>query len=556
MLHERTTGIANQRRLVPRCVRGPVIGEQVGLYRIVRQLGQGGMGAVYLAEHARIGSRKVVKVLLPELSHNPQIVQRFENEARAAARLQHRNIIKIDDFGQLASGQWYILMPYLEGASLEAFLESHGKLTTHQALHLLVQICAALQAAHDAGIVHRDLKPGNIFLSHTEDNLRFVTLLDFGIAKLGERTDGMATQTGAVFGTPAYMAVEQLEDASRADARSDLYALGVIAYQLVTGTLPFGSASGAVLYNKQITSRPARPAGVPYEWAELLLRALAVRPIDRPQSARAFAIALAAVTPADPPFEPSGHEILLSVARELVTAAPPEAETVRHAEPSEVPVAQVWAPPGPASARLSASAPVSMAQPVTTMSAMSSSHTPPAQRPGRWRWLGALVSLVLVGAVVGGVVLERRRSAPLPAAEGPAPTEQAPVSAAPPAGNSPVAVAAAPRGTAAAPPGAAAAPPPLPAEIEVILDSYPRRAMLWADGRALGKAPQTVRAPVGSVLRVRAELAGYVSLARDVTIGPEPETAVMSLVRVRSGSKTAVKKASARPFDPDAAGGE
>lgn len=537
-----------------------MIGEQLGLYRIVRQLGQGGMGAVYLAEHVRIGSRKVVKVLLPELSHNPQIVHRFENEARAAARLQHRNIIKIDDFGQLASGQWYILMPYLEGASLEAFLESHGKLTVHQALHLLVQICAALQAAHDAGIVHRDLKPGNIFLSQTEDNPRFVTLLDFGIAKLGERTDGMATQTGAVFGTPAYMAVEQLEDASRADARSDLYALGVIAYQMVTGALPFGSASGAVLYNKQITSRPARPEGVPYEWAELLMRALAVRPIDRPASARAFATALAAVTPADPPFEPSGHEILLSVARELVSTAPPEAETVRHAEPSEVPVAQVWAPPGPVSGRPSAG-PASAAQPITTMSAMSSSHTPPAPRPGRWRWLGALVSLVLVGALVGGVVLERRRSAPLPASEGPAtatlarteqPTEQATQPAVQPAVASSVAVAAAP------PPGAEAvtAPPPLPAEIEVILDSYPRRAMLWVDGRALGKAPQTMRAPVGSVLHVRAELAGYVSLARDVTIGPEPETAVMSLVRARSGSKTAAKKTPAKPFDPDAAGGE
>lgn len=541
-----------------------MIGEQVGLYRIVRQLGQGGMGAVYLAEHVRIGSRKVVKVLLPELSHNPQIVHRFENEARAAARLQHRNIIKIDDFGQLASGQWYILMPYLEGASLEAFLASHGKLTTHQALHLLVQICAALQAAHDAGIVHRDLKPGNIFLSQAEDNPRFVTLLDFGIAKLGESTDGMATQTGAVFGTPAYMAVEQLEDASRADARSDLYALGVIAYQMVTGALPFGSASGAVLYNKQITSRPTRPEGVPYEWAELLLRALAVRPIDRPLSARAFAISLAAVTPADPPFEPSGHEILLSVARELVSTAPPEAETVRHAEPSEVPVAQVWASPGPASAPPPASAPASAVLPVTTMSAMSSSHTPPAPRPRRWRWLGALMSLVLVTALVGGVVLERRRSAPLPTSDGPAPTilagkEQgpAPVAQAAQAAQavtSPVAAAAPPEAAVAA--AGEAEPPPLPAEVEVILESYPRRAMLWANGRALGKAPQTVRAPVGSVLRVRAELAGYVSLARDVTIGPEPETAVMSLVRARSGSKPAVKKDSARPFDPDAAGGE
>ncbi|HRC59194.1 MAG TPA: serine/threonine-protein kinase, partial [Kofleriaceae bacterium] len=255
-----------------------MIGTRIGFYEITKQLGQGGMGAVYIAEHARIGYRKVVKVLLPEYAQNEVIVRRFENEARAAAQLNHRNITKLDDFGQLPSGHWYIMMPLLEGCSLEAFLAAHGRLSIHQALHILAQICAALHAAHGAGIVHRDLKPANVFLSQTEDNPRHVTLLDFGIAKVASAPEALATHTGAAFGTPVYMAAEQFEDASRADARSDIFALGVIAYQMVTGTFPFGVHAGPVLYNKQVTTRPEPPQHVPPGWAETLLRALSARP--------------------------------------------------------------------------------------------------------------------------------------------------------------------------------------------------------------------------------------------------------------------------------------
>lgn len=319
-----------------------MIGTRIGTYEITKQLGQGGMGAVYLAVHTRIGNRKVVKVLLPEYSQNEQIVRRFENEARAAARLNHRNIIKIDDFGRLENGQWYILMPFLEGRPLDEFLDSHGRLSIHDALHILVQIASALHEAHQLGIVHRDLKPGNVFLTQVGDNDRFAMLLDFGIAKVRGLVEGPATQTGAVFGTPAYMAAEQFEDASRADARSDLFALGVIAYQMVTGALPFGIAAGPVLYNRQITMGPENPAGIPEAWAKILLQALSLRPEMRPASARAFAIALASATPQEPPFLPSGAEILAIVARELVTQAPSDEATVKNNANADRVVPMLW----------------------------------------------------------------------------------------------------------------------------------------------------------------------------------------------------------------------
>ncbi len=446
-----------------------MIGTRIGSYEITRQLGQGGMGTVYLAEHARIRNRKVVKVLLPQYSQNAQIVRRFENEAHAAARLNHRNIIKIDDFGRLENGQWYILMPFLEGSPLDTFLESHGKLSIHEALHILAQISNALHEAHRLGIVHRDLKPGNVFLTQVGDNPRFAMLLDFGIAKVHGLVDGPETQTGAVFGTPAYMAAEQFEDASRADARSDLFALGVIAYQMVTGTLPFGAAAGAILYNKQVMTRPARPTGVPFEWAEILLRTLAVRPQDRPASARAFAIALASATPDAPPFEPSGAEILAIVARELVTQAPSDEATVKNHASADRVAPMLWGPAGPTRSDESDApapspplaggdkavpalpAPTMMARPgrasapsggsavasVTTLSALAGRHVPPApslSRLRRWRRLGVASGALLGVAISVGWLLWRtpgESSGTTPGATRPAPASH-PVAADPP----------------------------------------------------------------------------------------------------------------------------
>lgn len=555
-----------------------MIGTQIGFYEIKKQLGQGGMGAVYLAEHTRIGNRKVVKVLLPEMSRNEQVVYRFENEARASARLNHRNIIKIDDFGLLPNGQWYILMPFLEGTSLEDFLAQHGTLSIHQTLHILVQVCAALHAAHAAGIVHRDLKPANIFLTRTEENPHHVTLLDFGIAKLSDTGDAMATQTGAAFGTPLYMAVEQFEDASRADARSDIYALGVIGYQMLTGTLPFGSAPSAVLYNKQITTRPPRPARVPYEWAEIVMRALAVRPIDRPQTVHELALALAAATPQESPAAMGGQEILATYARELMTQPPGMGVAMTQASSPDMGMGRAWPTPPPISA--SSAGP---GQVLTTLSSMQSQHVSGASRPTSGRkgwWLGAAM-LGIAGLVTAGVIASRqgggaasgsdagpavvtagegeiqagaasgggagaasqdaaakREGAGVPDATGP--TGSLPLEPMPP--------------TATRDPGAAH-----PALAELRIESSPPGAKLWVDDREVGTAPQAIQVPLNQELVVRAELQGRSPTTRKLQPRELKQDLLLRLERSRPSTKPADRDkpepAKSVPFDPNGVGG-
>lgn len=551
-----------------------MIGTRIGSYEITQQLGQGGMGAVYLAEHARIRTRKVVKVLLPEYSQNEQIVRRFENEAHAAARLNHRNIIKIDDFGRLESGQWYLLMPFLEGSPLDAFLENHGKLSIHEALHILAQISNALHEAHRLGIVHRDLKPGNVFLTQVGDNPRFAMLLDFGIAKVHGLGDGPETQTGAVFGTPAYMAAEQFEDASRADARSDLFALGVIAYQMVTGVLPFGVAPGPVLYNRQITSRPERPAGVPDAWAELLLQTLALHPDRRPASARAFAIALASATPEDPPFEPSGAEILAIVARELVTQAPAEEATVKNHASTDRVAPMLWGPsragesnpPAPSPLLLpshipspngiAVSAPTVVARPgapirssvsgaadITTLSAMAGSQRPSdfmRPRSRRWGRLGGVSAAVLGATILVGWMLRERSderssnatssAATQPTAAQPEPSAaQAPTPASPPPSAPTTApVVGEPRNEAIRESSSATS--------ELTIDTVPPDAVLVVDGRNVGRAPQLITVPVGSDVEIRATLAGHSPALRTVRVS-EPASITLRLQRSANTTK-------------------
>jgi serine/threonine protein kinase len=324
-----------------------MIGAQVGQLVITRQLGEGGMGAVYLAEHRVLRTPRVVKVLLPQWTQNEMIVQRFVNEARAAASIQHRNIIAVHDCGQLANGSWFIIMDYLEGGTLARFCASQGgPLSIHVALQILAPIANGLEAAHGANIVHRDLKPDNIFLIQHDSNPHHPIILDFGIAKLGEQGNAV-TKTGHMAGTPAYMAPEQMRDLRVVDRRSDVYALGLIAYQMVTGGwLPyqdanesFGELSAAEIYHRQMSRAPIDPrqhvASIPDRWAHAILAAINSDPARRPQTARAFAIMLAEATPADP-FEQAGTQIVRTYARELLEIGN-MLETVRGPMPVSMP---------------------------------------------------------------------------------------------------------------------------------------------------------------------------------------------------------------------------
>lgn len=389
----------------PSKVQEQVLGTRIGQFLITKQIGRGGTGAVYLARHLQLGMWKAVKILLALYAKDSAAVHRFQREARAAAQLRHRNIIKVDDCGQLPDGQWYILMPFIEGVSLEEFLERRqgAPLSIHLALHILAQICAALEAAHAAGIVHRDLKPANVLLSRTEDDPWHVTLLDFGIAKLAtepQEVSEFSTDKGVTLGTPTYMAAEQLEDASQADSRADLFALGVIAYRMVTGgAYPFGPArEGPILYRKQHAERPQRPEGIPPVWGDQILAALALRPEERPASARAFAMALAAATPPHRPKYPDGGEILATVARDLLAAGSgPVPLLASEHEPDTVPIrVPLWPPMDtePAATQhpravVALTPPAYSAMPVAIAGPDSTTHTAPARAldkatSGRW----------------------------------------------------------------------------------------------------------------------------------------------------------------------------
>ena len=269
-------------------------GEVFGSYRLVEHIGQGGMGNVFIAEHIKLGRRVALKMLRSEFSNNTEAVRRFFAEARAVNRINHENIIEISDFIENTRGRSYYIMELLAGQDLRRLKESEGALPIGRVLGIAIQVCRGLGAAHTAGIVHRDLKPDNIFLTERGGRRDFVKLLDFGVAKLiDDATDDVAkynTIAGVVVGTPEYMAPEQASG-DPADHRSDIYAVGVILFEMVTGQRPFDAPSAREIMVQHVMVPPPRPskllrfgAAVPAPLEELILDCLKKRPEDRPQS--------------------------------------------------------------------------------------------------------------------------------------------------------------------------------------------------------------------------------------------------------------------------------
>jgi len=268
---------------------GHVIGEQLGPYRILREIGRGGMGSVWLGEHVELGQRVAIKVLLPQVALDADQVQRFFNEARAAASVKHPGIVQVLDFGRTPAGAAYLAMELLEGETLRARLRARGALGADDAAMIARQVATTLGAAHEAGVVHRDLKPDNIMLVPDPEvaSGERPKVLDFGIAKLAEdRWDAsVATRTGSLLGTPHYMSPEQCRGTGEIDARADVYALGCILFELVCGRPPFVSQGlGEIVGMHQFVPAPSPRsvrADVP-EWLEVvILRALAKDPARR-----------------------------------------------------------------------------------------------------------------------------------------------------------------------------------------------------------------------------------------------------------------------------------
>jgi eukaryotic-like serine/threonine-protein kinase len=241
----------------------PLVGQTIdGRYEVERVLGEGGMGLVYKARHTVLGKPLALKVLRPDVSKDEEIITRFRQEAQSASSIGNEHIIDISDFGTLTDGSTYFVMEFLDGVDLTGAIEGETPMRAARVVHIAKQMCRALAAAHDIGIVHRDLKPDNIFLVKRGGDSDFVKVLDFGIAKVGGNASKL-TRAGQVFGTPHYMSPEQCSG-SGVDHRTDIYAIGIILYEMATGQVPFDADNlmGILtkhLYEEAIAPREVNP---------------------------------------------------------------------------------------------------------------------------------------------------------------------------------------------------------------------------------------------------------------------------------------------------------
>jgi serine/threonine-protein kinase len=443
-------------------------GDTFGPYTISRRLGAGAMGEVYQARHRHMGREAAIKVLRAELTEDAEVVNRFFTEARATAAVRHPGIVEIFDCDLHRSGRAFIVMEFLDGEDLANRLQSVGSFAKDwPALRTIArQLAGALGAAHAVGIVHRDLKPGNIFLMNGPAGAPpVVKIVDFGIAKLMNRGGGehSLTQTGHILGTPLYMSPEQARGAKTIDHRTDIYALGCVLFELITGKPPFVRKGPADVLVAHLHDPPPRVSSleptVPAALDELVAAMLAKNPDDRPRSMADVAARLA-----EPAAPAVAAQASTAVGRPGAKDAPPE--PVRAAPPSAAATragfvgreAQVVARAGDTTLGKSAG----------ELAAQNDDDTEAPPRPRR---TFALVAAAAVVLAAGGAALFARRGG-----------DQVEVAATPPPAPAPV---------------AAAAPPPAPAPVRIAFTSQPSGASVWVgdEPSPRGKTPLTLELP-------------------------------------------------------------
>jgi serine/threonine-protein kinase len=317
-----------------------------GKYRLVRVLGEGGMGIVYEARHVRLRQRLAIKMVRPVLATRHNVVLRFEREARAAAQLRSVHVAKVIDVDATADGVPYIVMEFLEGHGLANMLQAERRRGVDEVIGWVLETCCAIGEAHNLGIVHRDLKPSNLFLA-SESGRSIVKVLDFGISKLADESDTSLTTTQVTLGTPNYMSPEQVRSAKDVDLRTDVWSLGVILYELLTGQLPFkGTTPSAVLaaiVADPVASMVELRPDLPRELDAVVLKALSKKAEDRFADVRKLAAALTPFAKLDP-FVTAELADLMKGHAHVPAAAPtlPSGERINQDEATAAPTAPGW----------------------------------------------------------------------------------------------------------------------------------------------------------------------------------------------------------------------
>jgi len=508
-----------------------LIGRSIGNYKIVRAIGEGGMGTVYLAEHPMIGKRVAVKMLRPDLGTDPGLVSRFFQEARAVNEIRHPNIVDISDFGKTEDGIVYFVMELLEGRSLRDRLNAEGALPIDDVVTISRQVCDALAAAHRVGIVHRDLKPDNIFLlaDPTQPGVLRSKLFDFGVAKLlgeQEKQVGHKTIAGSVVGTPFYMSPEQAlcQDVG---AAADIYAMGVVMFEMVTGRVPFAAEQLVLLLNA-ILKEPAPPASqfrpdVPAFLDRLILRCLEKDPGGRPQTMEEV-VALLGAGAAELAGQSIAFGQTMAVGPGLLTAsglaaARPAAMTARTSAPGS----QSTLKPQTISARTTETVPATQAAGDGTSAGAVVARGGSARQGGAGLlglargWLNsprvaraAIPTVIVAAVIIVASVFVSTASAPSVTSEI--------VAAQPP-------------------------PPPAPTHAAITLNSEPGGAEVTRlnDGRLLGTTPLVDIRPVDrQQMNYRFRLAGYteVQMPFQITTGGSFEVKATLEAKTREPSRS------------------
>jgi serine/threonine-protein kinase len=439
-----------------------------GKYRIERVLGVGGMGVVVAARHLQLDQRVALKFLHPEALASKDVVARFAREARAAAKIQSEHVARVVDVGTLETGSPYMVMEYLEGRDLDAVIEERGAIPPEESVGYVLQACEAIAEAHAAGIVHRDLKPANLFLAVRADKRSIIKVLDFGISKAtGKSEDVSLTRTSTVMGSPLYMSPEQMASAKRVDQRSDIWALGVILYELVTGVPPFVAESMTEVIASILMHQPAPPSSVdvPPELTKVIQRCLEKEPAKRFQNVAELAAALApfAASEQQKSVERVTRVLGSTVRMEARPSSPPSglAPTARAPLVSDAGASR----PSVRVGNLAPEAAAKLAIAKTHASWGKTGDEPVPSAAGKAKMVGGIVAVSLVAVVSMAGLVAFRKPAPAPvAAAAPDPPPVAPtVSGIVPAVAPPASLVAAAPGPSVAPPAVAPdlAPPPV-----------------------------------------------------------------------------------------------